>query len=76
MFFNGGENMSRIITHEKCDCCGKEFKNFYISFGHPDHDITWKWKCHKCGSINERLIKAWKVPDDLGWINLKDLEEG
>ena len=63
--------MSRIITHEKCDHCKKEYKNFHISFGHPDHDITWKWKCGKCGSINERLIKAWK-----GWINLKDLEEG
>ena len=59
---------------EKCDHCKKEYKNFHISFGHPDHDITWKWKCHNCGSINERLIKAWKVPDDL-WINLKDLEE-
>lgn len=68
--------MSRIITHEKCDRCKKEYKNFHISFGHPDHDITWKWKCDKCGYINERLIKAWKVPDDLGWINLKDLEEG
>lgn len=66
--------MSRIITHEKCDCCKKEYKNFHISFGHPDHDITWKWKCDKCGSINERLIKAWEVSDDL-WINLKDLEE-
>ena len=67
--------MSRIITHEKCDCCGKEFKDFYKSFGHPDHDITWKWKCSKCGCINERLIKAWKVPDDLGWIRLSDLEK-
>lgn len=44
--------MSRIITHEKCDCCKKEYKNFYISFGHPDHDITWKWKCDKCWYIN------------------------
>lgn len=57
--------MSRIITHEKCNRCKKEYKNFHISFGHPDHDITWKWKCGKCGCINERLIKAWKVPDDL-----------
>ena len=65
--------MSRIITHEKCDCCGKEFKDFYKSFGHPDHDITWKWKCDNCGCVNERLIKAWKVPDDLGWIRLNDL---
>lgn len=67
--------MSRIITHEKCDCCGKEFKDFYKSFGHPDHDITWKWKCDNCGCVNERLIKAWKVPDDLGWIKLSDLEK-
>ena len=56
--------MSRIITHEKCDICKKEY-----------NDITWKWKCCKCGSINERLIKAWKVPDDLGWIRLSDLEK-
>ena len=67
--------MSRIITHEKCDCCGKEFKDFYKSFGHPDHDITWEWKCDNCGCVNERLIKAWKVPDDLGWIRLSDLEK-
>ena len=67
--------MSRIITHEKCDTCKKEYKNFYISFGHPDHDIRWIWKCDKCGCINERLIKAWKVPDDLGWIRLSDLEK-
>lgn len=67
--------MSRIITHEKCDCCDKEFKDFYKSFGHPDHDITWKWKCDNCGCVNKRLIKAWKVPDDLGWIRLSDLEK-
>ena len=49
--------MSRIITYEKCDECGKEYKDFYISFGHPDEDFTWKWKCD-CGYENERLIKA------------------
>lgn len=49
--------MSRIITYEKCDKCGKEYENFYISFGHPNEDFTWKWKCD-CGYENERLIEA------------------
>lgn len=68
--------LSQIITYLKCDHCGKEYKDIYVSFGHPEKDLVWKWKCDKCLYINERLIKAWKVPDDLGWINLKDLEEG
>lgn len=59
--------MSRIITHEKCDKCGKEY-NTYISFGHPDKDFTWKWKCDECGHINERLIKAMPRDRLFGWI--------
>ena len=65
--------MSRIITHEKCDNCGKEFKDFYRSFGHPDHDITWKWKCDECGYTNERLIKALPM-GEIGWLFKKDLK--
>ena len=51
--------MSRIITYLKCDKCGKE-RNIYISFGHPDEDFTWNWKC-ECGHVNEKLIEA--MPD-------------
>ena len=50
--------MSRIITYEKCDKCGKEYNDFYISFGHPDEDFIWKWKCEECDNVNERLIEA------------------
>lgn len=31
--------MSRIITYLKCDKCGKEYKNIYISLGYPDKDF-------------------------------------
>jgi hypothetical protein len=50
--------MSRIITYEKCDKCQKEYTDFYVSFGHPMQDFTWKWTCEECGNVNERLIKA------------------
>ena len=53
--------MSRIITSEKCDHCGKEYNNIYISFGHPDEDFTWKWKCEECKKVNERIIE--KMPN-------------
>lgn len=51
--------MSRIITYEKCDKCAKEYKNIYISFGHPDQDFEWKCKC-ECGFENKRIIE--KLP--------------
>lgn len=50
--------MSRIIFYEKCDKCGKEYTDFYISFGHPEKDVIWRWECEECGAVNERLIKA------------------
>lgn len=50
--------MSRIITHVKCKECGKEYRNFYWSFGHPDKDCIHKWKCKECGTVNELLVKA------------------
>lgn len=50
--------MSRIITYEKCDKCGKEYPDIYISFGHPDKDFVWKWQCDECEHINKRVIKA------------------
>lgn len=62
--------MSRIITYEKCDKCGKEYKDIYISFGHPDEDFTWKWKC-ECGFKNERLIKALPRARDISWMMSK-----
>lgn len=53
--------MSRIITNFKCDHCGKEY-NTYISFGHPDNDFVWKWKCDKCNKVNKYLVEA--MPHD------------
>lgn len=67
--------MSRIVTYEKCNYCGKEFKDFYISFGHPDQDTTWTWKCGNCGCTNGRLIKAMPMIYVGGWVKLSKLEE-
>lgn len=53
--------ISKIITHEKCDKCKKEYKDIYVSFGHPDEDFIWEWECGECGHINERLIKAFPM---------------
>ena len=50
--------MSQIITYLKCDNCGKEYKDIYISFGHPKEDFVWKWKCNGCECVNEKFIKA------------------
>ena len=59
--------MSKIITYEKCDKCNKEYKDIYISFGHPNEDFIWKWECSECGNVNERLIEA------LPWFSLKGI---
>ena len=50
--------MSRIIFYLKCDHCGKEYDNLFISFGHPENDFVYEWKCEECGGINEYLVKA------------------
>lgn len=66
--------MSRIIRHIKCDNCGWE-KDVYISFGEPDHDIDFQWKCEECECMNHVPIKAWPWSiKDLGWIKLSELE--
>lgn len=52
--------MSRIIYSLKCKYCEAEVKNIYISFGHPNTDFIWEWKCKECGKINEELIE--KLP--------------
>lgn len=67
------EYLSVIITCLKCDNCGYE-KNGYWSFGHPDHDIRYEWKCEKCGYINHRVAKALPM-GDLGWLKLSELNE-
>lgn len=48
--------MSRIITSLTCEKCGKQYDR-YISFGHPDKDFDWQWKC-QCEHINTLHIKA------------------
>lgn len=50
--------MSQIITSLKCSKCNKEYNNLYISFGHPDEDFDWKWKCDECEEINVKHIEA------------------
>lgn len=72
LIFRVVTTMSRIVTRRKCDNCGYE-KDVYISFGHPDHDINYDWKCEKCGYINHRVAKALPM-SDLGWVKLSDLE--
>lgn len=49
--------MSRIFTEWKCDNCASEFHQ-YVSFGHPDEDFDYKWKCGKCGHINTLHVEA------------------
>ena len=49
--------MSVIITEWKCEKCSKEFYK-YISFGHPDKDFDFEWKCGECGHINIRHIHS------------------
>lgn len=49
--------MSLIIRKWTCEECGAEFDQ-YVSFGHPDEDFDYKWKCSKCGHINTYHVKA------------------
>lgn len=65
--------MSQIITYLKCDHCGKEYKDIYVSFGHPEKDFVWKWKCDSCKHVNEKLIKAWSHKE-IDFIALKNLD--
>lgn len=66
--------MSQIIRNEKCDKCGKEYKDIWISFGHLDEDFEWKWKCEKCGFENRRLIKAFLIDKIMsGKYGIKDI---
>lgn len=64
--------MSRIVTHRKCDNCGCEYDGYW-SYGHPDHDIHYEWKCKECGYINHKVAKAWPM-GDLGWVKLSELK--
>ena len=34
--------LSQIVTYLKCEYCGKEYDDIYISFGHPEEDLVWK----------------------------------
>lgn len=65
--------LSQIITYLKCDHCGKEYKDIYISFGHPEEDFVWKWKCTGCEHVNKRLIKAWPHKE-IDFAALKNLD--
>lgn len=67
--------MSRIVTHIKCEKCGKEYSGFYWSFGHPDKDRIQKWKCIECGVVNELLIKACPLGDLGEWISLTEISK-
>jgi formate dehydrogenase maturation protein FdhE len=65
--------VSQIITYLKCDHCGKEYKDIYVSFGHPEKDLVWKWECDSCKHVNEKLIKAWPQKE-IDFIALKNLD--
>ena len=49
--------MSRIYTEWKFEHCGHTVHS-YISFGHPDKDFNFKWKCEKCEHINVLHVEA------------------
>ena len=53
--------MSHIITKLKCEHCGQEINDIYISLGHPEKDFVWRWKCGKCMQINSRYVKSWPI---------------
>lgn len=66
--------MSRIIRQLQCNSCNKQYNNLYISFGHPDEDFDWHWKCKECGEINIKKIKA--MPSAKFDIVLRDINTG
>lgn len=49
--------MSMIIRQWKCEECGAEYSR-YISFGYPEEDFDYKWKCNKCKHVNVTRIMA------------------
>lgn len=53
--------MSIIITHLQCEHCEYEYKDIYISFGHPDEEFDWDWKCQECGEVNTYHVGAWPM---------------
>lgn len=48
-------------------------KDIYVSFGHPEKDLVWKWECDSCKHVNEKLIKAWPQKE-IDFIALKNLD--
>jgi len=50
--------MSRIFNELQCEHCRKEFKDLWISFGHPKKDLKFPWTCKECGASNVLLVKA------------------
>ena len=50
--------MSIIVRHWECYNCHSKFER-YVSFGHPDEDFDFKWKCEKCGRVNVYHVYSW-----------------
>ena len=53
--------MSQIVTKWICDNCKDEY-NKYVSFGYPDRDFDYQWKCKNCGYVNTLRVKALEYP--------------
>ena len=65
--------MSRIYKKWICDNCKTEIE-YYISFGHPDEDFDYKWKCGECGHVNTLHVPA--MPKDKKQSFLKNFLRG
>jgi hypothetical protein len=52
-------SMSNIINYLKCEHCGKEFKDIYISFGHNEYCFDYIWKCGHCEKKNVYKVKSY-----------------
>jgi len=50
--------MSYIINELKCEHCNKLYSNLYISFGHPEENYKYKWKCKECNKENIEIIPS------------------
>ena len=44
--------MSNIYTHFKCEHCGHEPKENYVSFGHNEKAFDWTYICTECNGEN------------------------
>jgi hypothetical protein len=59
--------MSRIFRELVCEHCKQEYKDLWISFGHPEKDFQYEWQCEKCAKQNILEVKAMPRKSDYTW---------